>query len=346
MACIFSEGWDSYGATADLVKKWTANAAPTTFTWSSTAGRWGGGALVMTNQPSQSSLQTWQTFNTYKIAWGFWILVNQKPTSTSFLISFQNIAHSWCVSSYIFAPTGQLGIGDNGGTTATPVGGPNICDGNWHWVEYGTTLQAGGTGPVAFYVDGAQVWSGGTNTSYGGNGPIVEAYVMNPIGCQAIIDDFMVYDDATGLRYSTAFPLGPRRIATTRPAADSGIVQFVPSTGGVHNVLVNEVNPTAANGYVSDATSGHKEIYGYGPLGFAPTSISTVMLNSALENPGGGVINYRTICLSGATESDSVSTVTPLNLRVMQQGYDTDPNTGVAWTYTNLNNANFGVMVT
>lgn len=161
------------------------------------------------------------------------------------------------------------------------------------------------------------------------------------------LDDIIVYADDGGNQPNAAqFPLGAQKIKTIWPNGDvSGGVQFSPNSGVTNYTQVDEQTMDGDTTYVEDGTSGHQDLYDYQALGFTPSAINGVMVNTTVKNPASGTINFKAICKSGATQSDGVSTISPGGYQTFLQEFGVDPNTSAAWTQSNLDAATFGVKV-
>ena len=71
------------------------------------------------------------------------------------------------------------------------------------------------------------------------------------------------------------------------------------------------------------------------------------MANAYCNNPGVGSISHNQVCKNGSTTTTGATTVTPLTVKLIQEPFVLDPNTGAAWaSATALNAAKFGIKVT
>jgi len=238
--------------------------------------------------------------------------------------------------------TGLLRLVNSGNTTQF-TGGTNVCDGNWHWIEWGFADNTGGTGYQQCWADGVVQWSGGTANLQAG--PANYLTLVSGATQTWTIDDFFYYDGGVGQAPQWANqPLGPRQIDVGRPASDS-LIQFAPDSGGVNFSRVNEVAADEDASYVQSATSGQADEYTLGALGFTPVTITSIQHVIRAKNPGAGSVSYKHRCHSGATTSDGSAIVTPSSYQNSRRILDQDPNTGAAWTGANLANAKIGQTV-
>jgi hypothetical protein len=345
MAFIFTDGYDSYAASSDLTKKY-ASLSNTTLAWNATAGRLGGGGLTGASSATQSLLATPATLTTIgssQTHFGFWCKISGNPAANLPFIG-PGLGGSF-YTSLVLVSNGTLALWNWNSSIfgSTFV----ITDNLWHWVEvqasYTNTSQAHKlTIDGVNYINGTNNWNGGTGVlnpqfmyvAWGGTtGSTLNGF-----------DDFIVYDNNGNQPIASSYPLGPRLISTIRPGSDSAI-QFTPDTGASNFSQVNEVVADDDAHYVQDSASGHQDLYNYDSLGFTPSTITGVMLNSRLKNMGAGAINYQVIGNSGGTQKNGTSVTAPSNYQTNQLEFGVDPNTSAAWTAANLNAAKFGIKI-
>ncbi len=345
MGLLFSDGFDSYGATADVVSQWSGGVN-SPWVWVNNVGRNGGGGMQAATTGAAFLRTPIGGFNT-SAAFGiaFWFKGSASPASAGLLVDFQNNINGTQGSARL-ATSGVLTL-NNAGATVQTTGGTNICDNNWHWIELYITA---GTGALTHkcYVDGIVQWNGSFTISGGGGGSNIDHVNFTSVtGITITVDDVIIFDTTSAVSPQPSdIPLGPQQITTTRPASDTATVQFTGlSSGSTHFNLVNEVAPDGDTSYVQDNTSGHKDLYNYGALGFTPAKIWAVNLKSLLKNPGPGSINFMNTITSNGTASDGASTSTPSSYQVQNTVYNQDPHTSAAWTQTNLDAATPGIKV-
>lgn len=335
MSIVFCDSFDSYSATTDLSKKWGNAGSGVTF--GSTTGRFGGGAVNLSNSTQGTGVTTRSaTFNSTKLSLAFWLKIQSSISSLAWMFGQSSTpGNLWRVGF-----SGSAMFLANSNQTASAVGTINVCDNAWHWIEL--QIQQGAN-PNKLYVDGTLDINSSTNLWAA---TAVDRLQINGSGNPGGIyfDDLIAWDDASpGLQYSS-IPIGSKRIAVIRPNGDVSGVQFVPNTGSTNYTQIDEVAADNSD-YVSSQTSGDKDLYEYENLPFLPSSITAAVVNSAVENSTAGNINFKNVCKSGATESDGPSTLTPASLTTNQTPYETDPNTAAAWTKANLDAAQFGITV-
>lgn len=328
---------DSYASTSDVLRKWSV----VPWTYNSTAGRGGGGALTATG--AQVNLYTPTGLTTSaEFCVAFWVKVSTTPSA---LCAFMTPLNTGGGGTNCIAvnTSGQLAV------YATALGvnlraGPtlhSICDNAWHWVEI--DMNTTGAAVNKIYIDGVLELSAAAGSA--GATAADRIAFTNPTTTTCTLDDVIIWDNTAGNGpVFSSIPLGPRQISTGRPNGD-GTVQFTPSSGSSNYLMVNESSPDGDTSYVQSATSGQQDLYDFANLSVAPTSITSVILNSHVENPNPGTINFKGICKSSATQTDGTSIIAPSNYRTLQQAFGIDPNTAAAWTTAGLNAAQFGIKV-
>lgn len=345
---VFCDGMDSYAAAADIPKKW--GLAPGTFGFSSTGGRFGGGAITNNGANTSDILRSlvyWSPGNNVVLEYGFYFKASSPP-SVGGLPFFAGITAS---NGILTGSGSNASIWLNINTSGQPVlmcngiqatSTINVCDGNWHWIEcYFSTSW--GNGSKGLYVDAVNM--GGFNVGASTLAGFPVAFGFIAIGTAYSIDDFIIGDSNTGWpnagNASADIPLNPRKITTKRPVSDASVTFTTTSSGSTHFNLVNEVNPDTTT-WVQDSISGHKDLFNMSALGYTPTGIDSAVLNVYWSNPNAGTINAGLACKSVATEADSPSSVVPLSYQTIQNSFHLDPNGNIAWTGAAIDAAQFG----
>jgi hypothetical protein len=116
-------------------------------------------------------------------------------------------------------------------------------------------------------------------------------------------------------------------------------------TGASTNWSSLNNNPAVGNlSYVSSATVGQNDLYSFPALSSTPTAIYTVAIKGNVARTDSGLRTVNMTLKSGSTISNgSNSAITPpTSYSWVDSFFDTDPNTGLAWTSTTLNAATAG----
>jgi hypothetical protein len=335
VALLFSDGFDSYAATADLTNKWSA--AGSSWTWVSNAGRNGGGAAQSTGTAG-TVLRSQSIFSGSAVVGILgWIKISAAPAALTVLIQLK---------STVGASIGSLRVNTSGnlafyGTSNNLkfTGNVNVCNGGWHWFEWYTTQTSSNSGVQKLFVDTVTEFN---STSSSDTTATPDRIEINSFATVIeTVDDLIVIDDQGAAPLVSSMPFGMREITTLRPSAD-GTVQFTRDSGSTNFSRINEVNADGDTSYVQDGTSGHQDLYDFDNLTFSPASITAVMSNAYVENPNPGIMSWRQVAKSVAATTNGSTITAPPNYQIKQQSFPLDPNTSAAWTPANLNAAQFG----
>ena len=339
----FCDGFDSYGSSTDLIKKWSGGV-DSSWTWGSTAGRFGGPGVSNAGAAAgkfiRSPLGLASVANQSVVAIGFWLKISANPAAATQLLQ---ILYSSAAVAYDMQVTtaGKLATYNaGGGVCQTSIAA--VCDNAWHWVE--TTWFQAGAGQVTtwMWIDNV---TQGNGTSSGGTGAADSFQLGSIAGVTVSIDDVVWYDSNGGapVAASGSGQLNSRQIVTTRPANDFAIGFSTTSSGSTHYNLLNEVNPDGDSSYVQDGTVGDQDLFTMGTIGGSPSNFSAVMTNVYCENVTGGFINIAGVCKSGiAAQNVTTAVVTPAAYNHVQFSFGVDPNTNAPWTQAGINAAVFG----
>jgi hypothetical protein len=340
MTLRFCDGFDSYGSSSDLTKKW-ATPVGTGWTWGSTIGRFGGGGISAASSSTSGNIIQCKAgvLNAGTSVIGFY--VNFGAANPASILPFVGVytGASARTASLRLTTTGQISMYGTSGDALLFTTGASYTDGAWHWIEWRNFMSAG-SAVSGLYIDNVLQTSNATGNQ-SGTADHIGFITMN--GVTITVDDLILYDDTTGAPTSANYPLNARQITTIRPASD-GTVAFGAVVGGsgTHASSLNETNPDGDTSYVQDSTFGNQDLLNMAALGYTPTTITAVMTNLYVENPSGGTSNIAGICKSSATTSAAPAIVTPLVYTTLQMPFPTDPNGSIAWTAANLNAAQFG----
>jgi hypothetical protein len=320
MALLFMDGFDSYTAITQVTNRgWLAAAAGGlgSAAFSATAGRFGGGAIVLNSNENSTQYYAYASKSyafvqgsTYSI--GVSVLPAQLGSGvySSVILSSSSPSAGAHIGHLIdITSTGAILVGNGAaGVLATSAAGV-ISAAAWHWIEYIVNFSTTSSGSVQVLVDGVSVinYSGATLSAVGYLPTTIDLFCgFTGSAAAATItntfDDF-VLADTSGAAVNT-FPLGPMRIGTLKPnsAVTSG---FTPSTaGGPNYAMVN--TGWASTTSVSDTGTGTADMYGVGALPWTPTTVLAVQVTAMAQTPSGARSLYlqaklgAAIMLSGA----------------------------------------------
>lgn len=110
--------------------------------------------------------------------------------------------------------------------------------------------------------------------------------------------------------------------------------------------MLNEKMEDGAATFVEDATAGDFDLYATGGLPFTPDSILSVNVRGFASKSDAGTREAAITTKSGATSTDSANFTLSTSFQNIFFTMDNDPNTGLPWTVTGVNNLQFGPKVT
>lgn len=335
MAIGHADTFDSYAVTADVLANWGTVQTPWTLT--AGAGRDGGNAMVVSTTGG-SVLKTFGAiFNDGTICVAGWIKISAPPAAAAQLLNFRSAAD---------VNHGGIGVTTGGVLTARDAsqvvrftGARNVCDGNWHWIEFYFNLATS-----KMYVDTVLEWNGtAAGWSPSGGGQISDRYEWVSIaGVTTTLSWEFAWNNTAGGGFVVAdLPVGPRGM-TYRPVNGDSAVSMTPSSGATNYLMVDDVGADGDATYVETATPNAQDLYDVVNLGFGPSAINAVLGKAVWENPNPGTANGRVIAKNGATQTNGSSIILPSTYRTTMQVFPTDPNTAAAWTQGGFDTAKFG----
>ena len=225
--------------------------------------------------------------------------------------------------------------------------------GVWYYVEM-RVLVGNGNGEIDFSVDGISLFSRvGLDTQPGGD-TTIDNIVLNsgsPNGSTVIGDglawscaDFMVIDPTTGP--NTTFPY-PAVIDTLRPTADAAGIDFTPETGGTNSPMIDD---PAQHDYDSthnesdtatdeDRFTTTEEVpdNGFGD------ALAVDVVSMVKDGADLGTRTMRSRIFEGATVGNGATlTLTESEWQQITGIFNVNPDTSAAWTYPEIEAAEFG----
>lgn len=270
------------------------------------------------------------------------------------------IGYRYLVSSAFFVATDigrfydgstiQCGLGLNNtgklifwrGTTANilATGTQTLVPAGWYMIEVDVTIS-NAAGAVEVRVDGATELSvSGVDTQNTANAFLNALDLVLPAGNTApnvAFDDFYANDTTGPAPYNTF--LGVIRVETTFVGADVSVA-WTPLSG-TNASNVDEQNNDQDTTYNS-CTAAAIDLFTHGGLVNTPVTIFAVDVIASVRKNDVTNQSYRTKLVSGATTQNG-HTMNPATVyQYVRDTYQTDPNTGLAWTAAALNATNVG----
>lgn len=337
---IHLDGFDSYSTGSDLNYQYGNIGASV----NTTGGRFGQGALTIT---SYNQLLTKSFDNTLTEVWiGFAIKTAFNAGEYS-IISFVSPSGIEAALGYnAGSNTWFMGRNGAGGPQIGASGVRTIGDNNWHFIELHYKIDSA-VGIAELWIDNTVVFNNtGVNTTYYGNTTFTTLHLFGGenSGIDASFDDLYIIDATTGPNNTTR--LGDSRIQTLRPSGDAGPNDGTPSTAGPHYAMVNEPQNDGGATYITvTGTSGQEELFNMTSLVTTPSSIFGARVLNYAEKTDAGTLNTNAVISSNGIVANGNTQALLTGFSGMYGIFETDPNTGSAWTPTAINSADCGFKI-
>lgn len=343
MSLYFADGLDSG------LSKFTTSGS---VTWNPTAGVYGGGAIQISSGGDYASFvqrvftPTGDTSNPVTRI-SFWMRTNATVTTESFFYQtrqFQGVSSDYAFGSVFTDGKITSWQWDNGfhATAPRPTAYPRLDDSQWHHIEL--RLKYANAGAYGIFVDGVYNYSFSTDMSgAGSDATLLDTFTLYNFRNGTVwYDDIMMWSETnTGDNFNGY--LGPTRIFTFRPAADTLQANSVPSSGSDRYLMLNEPTLNTAN-YVTLSTGG-KDFYEMANIANVGGSIygaqATLFFNSA---DTGYTANLRPLLLSnnvilpGNTAKSVTRTPQEITIRFNKDFGSSNVN----WTESTINDLQIG----
>lgn len=164
----------------------------------------------------------------------------------------------------------------------------------------------------------------------------------------AVTTGFYLADALVLSRSATVtFSSGAPSTAPATVGASTDLVWGNITGVGVNWYEVTGPPPQLNTSYVFDATVGHEDLYNFNSLSIPPIAIYAVAVKAHAAKTDAGPKTFSVRLKSGTTDSGGTGgTQAPgTSYTWFRSHFETDPNTGAAWTLTALNAAQSGVKV-
>lgn len=237
----------------------------------------------------------------------------------------------------------RLFIDDNTGDIDINTPNGSVSTGEWHYMEIQMKADQSSAGSYKWWLDGTligsdtgmdYVQSAGTQVRISGNGfgDINDLYV----------DDIYVTD---GTGSANTGELGPIEVVTLLPDGNGNSTVMVGSDGNsTDNYLLVDENPPNETDYVGSDTEGDKDTYAMGDLTGTPV-VAGVVASYYAEKTDTGAKYMRPVTRTASTDYVGDSEGLAEGYTLHEHTWDENPNTTSAWTYGEVNGAEFGVEV-
>ena len=341
MALVFCDSFDHY-ATADRLKKWTADAGSGSPTVSS-GGRFGNRLVCASSATAVNGLsKTVTSLATYVVGFAF-----QYDSLLAGDLIFFNVLDSG--TSHLdlrLTNTGTVRITRNGTTLAT--GATVLSATTWYYLELKFTIADAPNGVYDLHINGVSEFSSSTADTRNGANASVNQIVLRG---GSISGQSMSFDDFYLLTTSGGAPtndfLGDVRIQALFPDGNGNSSNFDGSDGNSTDnyLLVDESTPNGDTDYVASGDVNDKDTYTYTNLSPGTGTVYGIQHLPYARKTDAGARSICTVDRLSATEVDSANKALTTTYLYLPDISEAKPGGGV-WTVTDVNSAEFGHKVT
>jgi hypothetical protein len=371
MALYFSEGFDSYAASADFaLGGWTKinDGSNLYVTIDATGNRWGGPCVRIESRTTQVSMHKTipVAMSGTLIRFAFWIKTTANMGSGILggtqipLFALENgTPDSWL--DVKFAP-GSLASVTGGGLIITRTENARsglanyinselpcsrrINDGRWHHVEFTMTINTT-TGTANLWIDGEQQYAlTGIDTQDAASNISTYTRVRLSTNQAANVteyvwfDDVIVWDDS-GTEFTGALPNKIHRIDTIRPNGAGNSAQFTPSAS-TNETNVDETVADDDTTYNESATVGHIDSLAYADMAFNVDEIFGINIRTRAKFDSGSA-NFRNKMRIASTYYDGATVALAAGYGMVETIFNNNPNnTSNNLTKANIDGSEFG----
>lgn len=334
------EGFDHMATTALLATKgWSASGAGSFSIDSS--GRINGRRLK-SNAGNNSSVLTKNFPSAVATAHvGFAFMFDTLPTSDASIL----VIRAGTANTFVLAVTsaGKLKVTNSGGGT----GATTLTVNTWYYIEAKVFIN-GASGTSTVHLNGASEI--GTTTHNLGSTNVDNLQLYRD-GAQWGTTVNLYFDDVYMLDTSGSTNngfLGDFHVETLFPTSDGAHTDFTPDSGSAHYSRVNENSGTYPDGdtsYVSDATVGDRDSYGFGNLTAVAGTVYALQTCMYARKDDAGTRQLAAVARPGSTDRDGATVTMSVSYTDFTEIRETNPDTSAAWTISEINASEFGVKV-
>jgi hypothetical protein len=340
MSLLFIEGFDFYqnlSATTGVAARWTINS---TTGASLVSGRFGGQAFRHSGSTQRYIQRSIPATNTLAIGLAIKIEDASAVDANRPLITFINASGTQCGVG--INSSGQL-IAFNGGIGTVLGTGSEVAfqDNVWYYLEVEVFVHDS-AGSIVAYLDGDAALSVTAADTRQQTGDDVTLVRLFGAAATSANPHLMSWDD---IYVNDGTRLGPCRVDTLRPTADTAEADWTPSAGADHYALVDETTISGDTDYVSATTPGDLDLYEMGNLSFTPDTVHAVQVTMVARKDDAEVRQLRTKLKSGTTAADGTTQGMATSYLPYGDLYEADPDTAMAWTAGGVNGMQVGIEV-
>ncbi len=344
---LWSDGFDKYGAGANLAVRYTIENTPS---FSTTGGITGGGAVVLDNALNHfygTFLSSSALDANSRPHVALWMKIASMPSGDRPVVGLVTNEVSggsnFQGGAVGVSPTGQAVAfthRENATVLARSAAGVFVED-RWHHVELIFNPRDSG-GVAVVYVDGVQVlnFSGDTNAT--GTQPTSWIGVkVNSGGSGDLNIDDLIAWDINGSDFDYA-QLSRLHIIETLDMDGDDAVQFTPLSGTNFSNIDDAAFHDTDTSYNASPTVGHVDLFTVEDQAATPDQILALVVHMRARKTAVGSVIMRGRLVVGATTSEGVDFPLTTSVAHNHDAWGKNPDTGVAWGNTDANTIKAG----
>jgi len=331
MSLVFTDGFDYYSS---LALKWTtANG-----TIGTSSVRSGTNGVQVTGNLLAKQVKVSQEHATFIVGCAL-----KRGTNGTFEIRFYSDSLATQHVTVQVTANGEIKVfrGSIAGTQLGSTTSPNLVpSGTFVYLEAKCTLNDT-TGVVTVKINGTQVFTiTSADTKNAGTKTVLDGFGFIITTANADVDDIYLCNGAGSTNNDF---LGDIKIETLFPTGAGNTTQLTPSTGSNWQ-NVDDTTPNTTD-YNSSATDNQYDTYQMGDLVTASGTVFGVVAHAYAAKSDAGTKGGAIVIRSGGTDYEQTDNALGTGYQYYDEILEVNPNTGVAWTVTNVNSVEAGFKV-
>lgn len=328
MTILFMDGMDLHGVSANLNRRYALVTSPAVV-YSTTSGRYGGGGITVDDDDKyfEAALPTapQECVASFAVFSGPVSVVSDVLWRIDSSIGSGGIVFKTSASSALI--TVHRGV-------SISIGSFTLPSEQWNWISIKVKMAVT-TGTLDIEVNGVNVLSFvGTTRSSGTD--ICSNLVLGGDQLQDFTYDDIIITDLNGSAPFNAL-LSDRRIDTILPDATGDSADFTASPAVDNYLNVDESAPDDDTTYVEASVSTDKDLYNMASMGFSPDSIDAVNVVALGRSVDAGGAQVELKVKSGTTEGTGSGQPLMSDYGIIDEQFETNPDTAAAWTESEVN---------
>lgn len=337
MAIIFMDGFDHYGTgttgKTNMVTGYGVYSQATIGKPQTYAARSG---LCGLEQPDfTKSFGT----NLHTVGVGCSLFISDLPTTNTMDGFTFRDPNGWPLCSISFSNSQEIILEDTYNEVGRGSPG-QFAAGDWYHFEVKFTAN-GATSSIEVRINGVTAYQNNSfqcgtliGAAYGSTATTSSSVSFNLDYYKWYMDDFFIWD-TTG-SYNNDF-IGDRRVVTLYPDADTSVADWTPNSGSTEYTQIDDSAVDGDTTYVSTNTVGHQSEYDLTAMPGNTWTINAIQTMTAARKTDAGPGSMRTDIISNGTNGTGSTKTLGTSYAMRSDVFQTDPNTGSAWTLSGVN---------